>query len=118
MNSLFIAINQTSIIFIWEVFDLTPWNYSISVNDAIKISNTWNGSDITFEYSITKPETIMLKLIIFDLFSNQAEDTVIVEIKPVNGTIIPSHNRNSLYALVVIIAFVPIGFLLRKRWRK
>ncbi|MHA1222224.1 MAG: hypothetical protein ACTSP3_02970 [Candidatus Heimdallarchaeaceae archaeon] len=75
--------NVSSITLLWEVEDLTPWNYSISINETIVEAGNWNGADISFEYLITVSGNITISLRLFDLFSNFAEDTVHIEIRAI-----------------------------------
>jgi len=60
--------NQSQINLLWEVTDLTPWNYSICVNNTIIESGTWDGSNIEFVYSTQDLKLINVKLIVGDYF--------------------------------------------------
>jgi hypothetical protein len=76
--------NQTTIALAWEVFDVTPWNYDIIVDEVVFEEGSWNGSKITFTLNLAGNNSeVNTTLILYDLFGNNAKDTVIIEIRPV-----------------------------------
>ncbi|MHA1221738.1 MAG: aryl-sulfate sulfotransferase [Candidatus Heimdallarchaeaceae archaeon] len=110
MENLWVWENVSSVSLFWELEDLTPWNYSISVNGTVVESGKWNGSDIYFEYLITGRGNTSVTLEVFDLFSNFAEDTVHIEIRP-----LPKLETEKTPFFVVTSIFAISLLYLRKR---
>ncbi len=65
----------------WNVSDQLPNNYSIFVNDELFFSSDWNGTDITCTIPISGLSELNITLIVFDLMSLKAEDTIRIEIR-------------------------------------
>ncbi|MHA1221715.1 MAG: aryl-sulfate sulfotransferase [Candidatus Heimdallarchaeaceae archaeon] len=106
--------NVSSITLLWIVEDLTPWNYSIYIENTIAESGKWDGSNIIFNYFITKAGNITFTLKLFDIFSNFAEDTVTIEIRELNDNEI----EKSTY--IIFLSFLILGILSkvkRKRFK-
>ncbi|MFX1513482.1 MAG: aryl-sulfate sulfotransferase, partial [Promethearchaeota archaeon] len=117
--------NQTETMLTWEVYDATPWNYSILINGELINWSSWNGSDITFIASWTNSGNVNVTLVVYDAFSNHANDTVTIEIRPLTST--PSNstptsaNEGLFPLLIIIIISVPVLIIitrsLRKNWK-
>ncbi|MFW9906228.1 MAG: aryl-sulfate sulfotransferase [Candidatus Thorarchaeota archaeon] len=104
--------NQTKIVVKWTIIELTPWNYSIIVNDEIVENKPWKGSDITIDLVTSNFNTeIILKLIVFDLFGNKAEDIVKLKI------IIISTSKTKTANIESIIILISMAFLILRKKR-
>ncbi|MHA1221713.1 MAG: aryl-sulfate sulfotransferase, partial [Candidatus Heimdallarchaeaceae archaeon] len=75
--------NQTEVEFEWETYDKSPNNFTISINGTIFESGSWNGSNIKFNYHITSVGVLEINLILYDVFQNSSNDTVILMILPI-----------------------------------
>ncbi len=75
-----IWINQSTVTIQWNTDDITKWNYSIIVGTQTFESGPWVNSIITYTYIIIFVGQIHIALILYDLFGNYAEDTVIIDI--------------------------------------
>ncbi|MFW9888920.1 MAG: aryl-sulfate sulfotransferase [Candidatus Thorarchaeota archaeon] len=75
--------NQSLIRLEWQVFDDTPWNYTLLVNGSAVEASRWNGSDL--KLSITNPGSGYwnISLLLYDLFGNSAIDSMILEVRTV-----------------------------------
>ncbi|MFX0126233.1 MAG: aryl-sulfate sulfotransferase, partial [Candidatus Hodarchaeota archaeon] len=93
-DDLWIWSNQTSVLLKWEVYDLTPWNFSVLVNHLMIESGPWNGSDIAFIFNSSIIGEFLITLIVFDIIGNGAKDNVIINIRatttPMNTLILSS----------------------------
>ncbi|MFX1475686.1 MAG: hypothetical protein ACFFCO_09475, partial [Promethearchaeota archaeon] len=76
---------EALITFVWEAYDLTPINYTITVNGELFQSGPWNGSDITLVYNASHPGTLDIQLTLWDFFNQQADDTVLVVVYSPTG---------------------------------
>ncbi|MHA2247321.1 MAG: aryl-sulfate sulfotransferase [Candidatus Hodarchaeales archaeon] len=85
-NYLWVHPDETSTSITWESSDLTPWNYSIFVNDLMVESGPWNGSDIIFIFSLPTIIETQVSLILYDIFGNSAKASVIIKIYEINDT--------------------------------
>lgn len=109
--------NQSLITLTWKVSDATPFNYSIKVNDFIVEANRWDGKNIDYNFTLSETGTFNITLRLFDLFSNSAEDTVIIEV--LNETIsIKPWLKYTLISIGSSVSVTLIGFsvyYIRKR---
>jgi len=103
--------NQSQINLLWEVTDLTPWNYSIYVNNTIIESGSWDGSNIEFVYSTQDLKLINVKLIVGDYFGNIAESDVIITIKEIE---LPIDDSSYIGIFFMILVISTLGMLGRK----
>jgi hypothetical protein len=72
--------DENNISLTWEVFDATPWNYSVLINDNIIIqSGPWNGSDIFVTFNWSEKGIVKATLLLYDAFGNFNNDTVLIE---------------------------------------
>ncbi|MFX1475995.1 MAG: hypothetical protein ACFFCO_11045, partial [Promethearchaeota archaeon] len=92
---------EPSVSLCWEVYDLTPWNYSVEVNGAPYLSGSWIGSEIVFSFDIGDPETLEVKIVICDFFGHHADDVVLIEVRPV-----PSGSLDPLIQLSLMLLIV------------
>ena len=98
----------------WQLYDLTPFNYSIIINEEIYDSDLWNGSDITLTYYWDEIGSYVVELVLYDIFGNHASDTVNVQVEDQDGT--NKTNRPYLYFLFLLsLTAIPLLFLIRKR---
>ncbi|MFX1283102.1 MAG: aryl-sulfate sulfotransferase [Promethearchaeota archaeon] len=79
-NDMKLWLNQTNISLKWKIYDLSPWNFTILVNNFIVKSGPWDGSDITFIFNSSTIGKFLVTLIVFDILGNDAEDRVIINI--------------------------------------
>jgi len=113
LEDLWIWPNQTSITLLWEVSDLTPWNYTILVNYQMIETNPWNGSDICFTFSFPPSNRgISVTLILYDIFGNRAKDIVIIEVREV----ITTTSTKASFSIMSI--FLGLGIIITQRKRK
>ncbi|MCG3224896.1 MAG: hypothetical protein H7647_10540, partial [Candidatus Heimdallarchaeota archaeon] len=105
--------NQSQISLLWEVSDLTPWNFSIYVNNTIVESGTWDGSNIDFDYSTLDLKLITVKLLLWDYFGNFAESDVVITIKDIE---LPT-NDTSYVNILLIISIISIVAIFRRTKR-
>jgi hypothetical protein len=71
-----------SISFTWEVSDVAPLNYSLTIDGSLVESGPWNGSDFTIILVANRTGTLEVRLSLWDFFGHQAEDTVLIEVIP------------------------------------
>jgi hypothetical protein len=64
----------------WDVYDMTPWNYSIYINDILKYQGPWNGNAVVYPF-MQAPGNWEVRLDVFDLFGNKASSTANVTLK-------------------------------------
>ncbi|NPD90331.1 MAG: hypothetical protein HGN29_16585 [Asgard group archaeon] len=101
--------NVTSFTISWLLYDITPFNFSITINDEVYDSGPWNGSDITLTYVWDELGLYEVELILYDIFGNHASDIVNVQVEN-------QDNRPYLYFLFLLsLAAIPIFLLQRKR---
>ncbi len=63
----------------WKVYDQTPKNYSIYVNNHLEEFGYWTAKkNITFTRNYNETDIIEVKIIIFDMFGNSANDSVFI----------------------------------------
>jgi len=94
--------NQSQINLLWEVSDLTPWNFSIYVNNTIVESGPWNGSNIEFDYSTQDLNLINVKLVVWDYFGYFAESDVVITIKDIELPIDDSSYINIFFIISIL----------------
>ncbi|MFW9889559.1 MAG: hypothetical protein ACFFER_15330, partial [Candidatus Thorarchaeota archaeon] len=102
--------NQTPYEIEWESSDLTPWNYSIYINDSLAFRGPWNGGTIVYPFMQT-PGIWELKLVVYDLFENHASSTVIVTLKLAMSDIL---NIIIMSSGIVLIALAIVIILKRR----
>lgn len=105
--------NQSQINLLWEVNDLTPWNFSIYVNNTIIESGPWDGSNIDFDYLALDLKLINVKLVLWDYFENFAESDVVITIKNIE---LPTSDT-SYVNILLIISFISIVAIFRRTQR-
>ncbi len=105
--------NQSQINLLWEVSDLTPWNFSIYVNNTIVESGPWGGSNIEFNYLTQDLKLITVKLVVWDYFGNFAESDVAITIKVIE---LPTDDSSYLH-IFFIISMISI-LAINKRTRR
>ncbi|MHA1200581.1 MAG: hypothetical protein ACTSQF_14785, partial [Candidatus Heimdallarchaeaceae archaeon] len=73
--------NQSLVEFAWSVNDSSPWNYSIYIDNNLVFSYPWRGFSIISYYLETSQTGIFeIRLKLYDLFGNFAEDSFLLEI--------------------------------------
>ena len=73
--------DQVEVTVRWNVSDQLPNNYSIYVNGELFLSSDWNGSDIICSIPVSDLGGLNVTLIVFDLMSLNANDTISIEIR-------------------------------------
>ena len=120
-DDLWIWSNQTSVPLKWKVYDLTPWNFTVFVNDFLMESKPWDGSDIIFIFNSIYIGEFLVTLIVFDILGNGVEDNVLINIRaPSTSTTIlnPSSTSMSTSTKVyysIIGFFLGLGAILAKK---
>ncbi len=113
-------INQSFIVIQWEVFDRSPWNYSILVDGAVDQSGPWFDSIIRYSYSITSIGIVEITLILFDVLGHHSDDIVTIEILDVED--IESSSKRSSYSgdlmFICLITISTIVFIFKKKSSK
>jgi hypothetical protein len=93
----------------WDVYDRTPWNYSIYVNSNLKFQGPWSGDVVTYPF-IQAPGNWEVRLVVFDLFGNNASSTAVVTLKMAQShfllTILPSSGFLVIIVTVVYLLIV------------
>jgi hypothetical protein len=108
--------NQTTITFTWSASDDAPWSYTILIDGELADSGPWNGEDITFSLPIPDSREITLSLVLYDVYGNQAEESVTIEIRPVMTDLdATSYQFLSLQVLLALI-FLKVGKSFR--WKR
>jgi hypothetical protein len=102
--------NQTPYELEWDVYDRTPWNYSIYINDTLAFHGPWNGDAIVCPFA-QAPGNWEVRLVVYDLFDNQASSEVIVTLKWAPFDIL----RTVLLSSGVLAIALVIIFLLKRR---
>ena len=115
-NDFWIWENVTEVTFDWTVFDETPWNYSIFVNDELVDSGRWDGSDLELVLQIEEPGTVNISLSLFDLFGNNAIDDVVIAIRELPTTSAKSNPTLVIVAGGVITSIIVLFLVIR--WKK
>ncbi|MHA2118831.1 MAG: hypothetical protein ACW98J_07915, partial [Candidatus Thorarchaeota archaeon] len=103
--------NQTPYELEWDVNDMTPWNYSIYINDTLRFQGRWNADSIVYPFNLQTPGNWEVRLVVCDLFDNLASSAIIVTLKLAPSTILLTV---LLTSGVMVIALV-IVFLLKRR---
>ncbi|MHA2313067.1 MAG: aryl-sulfate sulfotransferase, partial [Candidatus Thorarchaeota archaeon] len=80
LDNIEIWTNQTPYELGWDVYDMTPWNYSVYINDTLKFQGPWNGDSIIYPFA-QAPGNWEVQLVVYDLFDNHASSTFIVTLK-------------------------------------
>ena len=106
---------QTSVTLKWEVRDLTPWNYTILINHLLIKSSLWNGSDIIFTFNSPTISEIQVTLILYDIFGNNANDRVVIEIRDTLMTTSTSSSTKAYYSIIGLLLGSGIMITRRKR---
>ncbi|MFX1513362.1 MAG: hypothetical protein ACFFCQ_12315, partial [Promethearchaeota archaeon] len=110
--------NQIEITLTWDVFDATPWNYSILINGQYIEVGHWNGSDITFTIIGAVKGKIEITLILYDVFGNRNEDLVIIEIRALESKgNTPTSNIKEEFIYLIVILFSGVGSLVFFKWK-
>jgi hypothetical protein len=105
--------NITYFYFEWEVYDLTPFNYTITLNGELYGSDLWTGTNISVYHRWNETGFYNFVLTLQDIFGNSAADIVIVEVIDINNT---GGGRSNLYFLFLLsLVAVPVYFFIRKR---
>jgi hypothetical protein len=86
--------NQTTITFTWSASDRTPWNYTILIDGELADSGSWNGNNITFTLPTPDSSEVILTIVLYDVFGNQVEDDVTIEIRTRNKNVNTVGNKN------------------------
>ena len=114
--------NMTSTTLIWEVYDLTPWNYEVYVNNSLVASEVWNESSISFELIPLSVGIWNVTLLVQDAFHNIATDIVFIDVQAeetsiTTGTDIPEPLLTIVVTAGVIAAGVVfiLGYYLHKK---
>jgi len=121
--------NNTKLALNWEVYDKSPWNYSISVNNLQIVTGIWDGSDITFMFSVSpwkSYDEVTIVLIVNDAFGNHAKDSVAIYINHLTDSLtdsktilesvsIPSGSGPSLLLLFFFLGIVRCTVSKRKK---
>ena len=115
-NDFWIWENVTEVTLDWTVFDETPWNYSIFVNDELVDSGRWDGSDLELVLQIEEPGTVNISLSLFDLFGNNAIDDVVIAIRELPTTSAKSNPTLVIVAGGVITSIIVLFLVIR--WKK
>ncbi|MFX0087241.1 MAG: aryl-sulfate sulfotransferase [Candidatus Hodarchaeota archaeon] len=110
-------INQSFTVIQWDVFDVSPWNYSILVDGTIDQSGPWFGSNILYYYSITSIGIIQITLVLFDVLGHRSEDIVTIEILEVdkNETSSKRSSFSGDLILLCLITLSTIVFIFKKK---
>ncbi|MHA2042921.1 MAG: hypothetical protein ACW975_13790, partial [Candidatus Thorarchaeota archaeon] len=77
LDTIEIWTNQTPYEIEWDVNDWTPWNYSIYINGTLQAQGPWSGGSIVHSFA-QAPGIWEVKLVVYDLFGNQASSEAIV----------------------------------------
>lgn len=86
LEDLSVGENNSFVELIWEVHDATPWNYSIYVDNSLVFSYPWrNDPEIIYPYEISHEGTVNVTLVLFDLFGNSIEDTVLIDVLAISS---------------------------------
>lgn len=106
--------DQKTVKLSWNVSDLTPWNYSILINDnVVEQGFYWDDSQISYTLGLTNSTyEVNVTLILDDTFINRAEDTVGIEVRL--GT--PPTNTTNYPLIPLLGGFLAI--LLYGKWNK
>lgn len=117
ITTLFVEYDQ--ILLFWEVFDITPWNYTIYTNNIVSEVGIWDGADIEFAFIVTTIGTFEIKLILYDLYGNKAEDNVIIiiEEESTSSTTYTTYETNSANWFF-FTSFLVLPVICRNRYRK
>ena len=105
--------NITSFTISWELYDLTPLNFTISVNKKIIEYGFWNGSDISITYKWKEIDLYKIEIVLFDLFGNSASDIVFVQIEDVSEK---TRSPYLYFLFLIILAAIPAFIFIRKKW--
>ncbi len=86
--------NVSSITIIWDVYDLTPWNYTIEIDSVSVEDGIWSEGIFEYHFSVTSLGNYSVTLTLMDIFGNQASDTVNIQVLeydpgPTNGILLP-----------------------------
>jgi hypothetical protein len=92
--------DQDPITVLWNASDEHPWNYSVYVNKTAIDLGPWYGADIYFD--LNKGIGIWnVTLVVFDLFENHAEDSVLIEVRAATSNFISDNNAMILIAIMI-----------------
>ncbi|MHA2244568.1 MAG: aryl-sulfate sulfotransferase [Candidatus Hodarchaeales archaeon] len=113
--------NQTEISLIWIIVEKHPLSYTIFVNGKLNKSSYWNDSVITIVLNIPSKFALEVKLVVYDLFGNKAEDyiTITIHSQPTT-TPITKINKSSVEKLPAPFLFclvlaLPFYYILKKK---
>jgi hypothetical protein len=103
LDNIEIWTDQTPYEIEWDVYDMTPWNYCIYINDTLKFQGPWNGDSVVYPFTQAPG--------IFDLFGNDASSTVIVTLKWAPSDILLTVLLSSSILTIAIV----VVYLLREK---
>jgi len=98
-----VLLDMNSTLLEWEVSDLTPWSYSIYVNNSLVVSEVWNGSNITFTLSPLLLGVWNVTLVVQDAFDNISTSMVLVNVIAEEPTTTPNTNGIPVPLLTLVI---------------
>ncbi|MHA2313242.1 MAG: hypothetical protein ACXADF_17280, partial [Candidatus Thorarchaeota archaeon] len=75
--------NQSQIPLEWQVFDDTPWNYTVLVNGTVVEVGSWNGSGLNLSIGNPGVGNWNVTLLLYDLFGNSASYNVALVVRAV-----------------------------------
>jgi hypothetical protein len=111
LNPISIWTNQTPYTIDWEVSDRTPWNYSVYVNDTLAFEGPWDGSEITYLFDLNTPGIWDVKLVVYDLFDNTANSSIIITLKLVQSW-------EFIYPLAIITSISAASLIMIYQYRR
>ncbi|MCE7743072.1 MAG: hypothetical protein GOP50_11540 [Candidatus Heimdallarchaeota archaeon] len=104
--------DQSSVEFAWSVNDTSPWNHSIYIDGDLVFSSPWRGSlIITYYLEIPHTGVFEIRLTLYDLFGNFAEDLFLLEILETERTSISL----SVFCSVIVITLLLKNIFSRKK---
>jgi len=117
-NDMVVYDNTSSINIVWNVYDLTPWNYTIKVDNLTIESGSWNGEDIEYSFSITALGNHSITLTLCDVFGNKASDIVIIQVLEVNT--ISDLTTLTIAGIIIVSSGAAIIAILwlKRRWKQ
>lgn len=107
LGSIVMYEDNASVIIYWEVYDVAPWEYTILVDDVVVESGTWANGMLEFQFTNPGIGNYSVKLILTDLFFNQALDTV--EVIVVSRALL---NEGTVVVLLILSVGVAIPIIL------
>lgn len=97
----------SSVLLTWVAYDQTPFDYEIYVNSQLVSTKIWNGSDIQYLFEPTSSGEWNVSLIVYDLFGNSAQATILVEVyNPNNYMVLLIGGVTGIAASVIFVVFI------------